>query len=256
MWNVSTGALLRRYNINGPNSGSIVAFSPDGGRLLAMSVHNDSISIWNVATGVHLVTLAALSSAQVVNRAEFSPDGAIVMLFSSDSVQIWDSYTGEHLVNLQGLVTSACFSPNGKYLAIGFSDHTVQLCMARNAEVLETFWGHEDKVAGVMFSPDSKRLLSYGFDGRVLIRPLTNYRLPALHSTRSSSTRRRVPHQGDFQQWHSPTSLVSQQARSLYTPQGPRESIHSHPLVGDWVTEPGMFVSLGINAFYSSGNNL
>ncbi|MGP3924688.1 nSTAND1 domain-containing NTPase [Streptomyces sp. 8N616] len=62
-------------------------------------------------------------------------------------------------------VNAVAFSPDGKLLATGSSDHTVKLWNAADHRLLATLRGHTDLVLSVAFSPDGK-LLATGSNDR------------------------------------------------------------------------------------------
>ncbi len=67
----------------------------------------------------------------------------------------------------EGLVSSLAFSLDGKYIASGSYDKTVQLWDLEGNPIGKPFWGHEDVVYAVAFSPDGKYIASGGFDNNV-----------------------------------------------------------------------------------------
>jgi hypothetical protein len=65
--------------------------------------------------------------------------------------------------HLEG-VTSVCFSPDGKRLATGSSDHTAKIWDLESGKVSLTLEGHSSSVLSVSFSPDGKRLATGSSD--------------------------------------------------------------------------------------------
>lgn len=64
-------------------------------------------------------------------------------------------------------VKSVAFSPDGKMIALGSADSTVQLWSAATGECLQTFDDHTGWVNSVAFSPDGKTVVSASYDKTV-----------------------------------------------------------------------------------------
>ncbi|GAM52229.1 hypothetical protein EBME_0692 [bacterium endosymbiont of Mortierella elongata FMR23-6] len=60
-------------------------------------------------------------------------------------------------------VRACCYSPDGRWLAVT-QDYTIQLYDAHALELIYTFEGHISMVNSVVFSPDSKMLVSVSWD--------------------------------------------------------------------------------------------
>jgi len=70
-----------------------VAFSPDG-RTLASGSEDNTIKLWNVATGKNTATLKG--HTDIVWSVSFSPDGKTLASGSSNNtVKLWDVKTGK-----------------------------------------------------------------------------------------------------------------------------------------------------------------
>ena len=147
-----------------------VVYSPDG-RYLASGSGDDTIKIWEVATGKELRTLTGHSS--LVSSVVYSPDGRYLAGGSWDNtIKIWEVATGKELRTLNGhsdWVESVVYSPDGRYLASGSRDNTIKIWEVATGKQLRTLTGHSSPVFSVAYSPDGRYLASGSYDNTIKI---------------------------------------------------------------------------------------
>ena len=179
LWNVATGEHIK--TLRGPNKAnnerlydhgeevSNLTFSPDG-TILASSNYNDTIKLWNVATGEYIrgLTGHAGGLGGAVSSLAFHPDGTLLAsggYYSSYpnkymDIHLWDVATGEHIKKFTkhiGIVYSLVFSPDGTILASGGSTN-IHLWDVATGERIGMLEEHEGLVHSLAFSQDGTTL--------------------------------------------------------------------------------------------------
>ena len=166
-------------------SGVLMLLSPDT-RLLANTTTDwknkiDQIQLWDTATGKLSHTLTG--HTRWVKSIAFSADSE--RLVSSDgyeTIRLWDTATGKlkSVLNWKhGTSThTLAFSPNGRFIASGHYDgvklwdNTAGRQQQRSDAIGDyqhtlALHGHKDYVSELVFSPDSKTLLTGSKDGTI-----------------------------------------------------------------------------------------
>jgi WD40 repeat protein len=146
-------------------SGTItaLAFSPDS-KWLAWSGYDDTIVIWNSATGAEERKLTWPRPANTpFTELTFNPDGTHLTAIAEGKVKIWDLRTGKtSSIDLHARILSITYSPDGKaWAAITFDPHedslaTIEIRDAGTGKILRTiptkWWG----VTGVSITHDGQ----------------------------------------------------------------------------------------------------
>jgi len=139
MLDATTGRQVASY---GQHAGivHVVDWSPDG-TYIAVGSSDTTVQIWNVITGNNIYNYTG-HSVDVFALA-WSPDSKRIASGSGDgTVQVWDATTGNHEYTYRGhvdyyighftsaAVNAVAWSPDGKMIASGASDKTVQVWVA------------------------------------------------------------------------------------------------------------------------------
>jgi serine/threonine protein kinase len=147
------------------NSVYSVAISPDG-QTLASGSSDNTIKVWNLATGWEIRTLKGHSGW--VYSLAFSPDGETLASGSLDkTIKLWNLATGREIRILKGhsdSVLSVAIIYDGEILASGSTDNTIKLWNLTTGHQIRTLHEHSSSVNSVAISPDGNILASGSVD--------------------------------------------------------------------------------------------
>ena len=149
-------------------------FSPDG-KLLAVVTSDtpQAVQLYDAAMGTHLRVLA-LEKRLV--RWAFSPDSKRIATTERDNaIRLYDVVTTKrvwsHIVTLnnpyENYTSGVAFSPDGKTVAAGATDHLIYFCDAASGEEVGRLRGHHWYPWCLAFTADGKTLYSAGWDGAI-----------------------------------------------------------------------------------------
>ncbi len=175
LWHVADGQPAGEFKGHADSLYAAV-LSPDG-KLLATSSYDQQIKLWDAATGKELRTLSGHNDA--VFDLAFRPDGKILASASGDrTVKLWDVASGERLDTFgQPTKEQYCvaFSPDGKRVAAGGVDNRIRVWQISEEGKENTNplayarFAHEGAVVKLVYSADSKTLVSAGEDRTVKV---------------------------------------------------------------------------------------
>ena len=133
-----TGKLLQTLRGH-TDTVTLVAFSPDGSRLLSAAA-DGSVRTWDASTGN---PQAVMEHGSPVTNAQFSPDGSRVLtITAADEVFLWDAGSGQRLAMLKGhigAVLSATFSRDGARVLTTGRDGTAKIFSASQTDLVRTY---------------------------------------------------------------------------------------------------------------------
>jgi hypothetical protein len=105
-----------------------VAYSPDGRRIASAS-GDQSLKVWDAATGRELLTLRGHTAS--VQGVAYSPDGRRIASAGNDgTAKLWDAATGQEALTLRvqsPFVFGVAYSPDGRHIALTVG-RTVLVC--------------------------------------------------------------------------------------------------------------------------------
>ncbi|MDP2854179.1 MAG: caspase family protein [Smithellaceae bacterium] len=145
-----------------------VGLSSDGKQIISGGNINNSLKLWDAATGRQSQALAG--DTDVVYAVAFSPDVRYgVSGSANNTIKLWDGTTGKEIKAFAGqtkddLVLSVAFSSDSRHILSGGSDNTLKLWDIATGREIKTFSGHAGWVTSVAFSPDGRYALSGSLD--------------------------------------------------------------------------------------------
>jgi WD40 repeat protein/beta-lactamase regulating signal transducer with metallopeptidase domain len=173
IWDVKSGALLKRLE-SGTCGIKHLAFSHDG-QLLAGTSFEPILCVWNVASGERFGrSLQGHTDAPSLLR--FLPGDERLATASDDgTVHLWDINSSKlqrviaHEPDAKGytrMIRGMAVSNDGRYIASSCLDDTVRVWEADTGREVHRVKGHGNLGGrrSVRFTPDNKRLVSWGDD--------------------------------------------------------------------------------------------
>jgi WD40 repeat protein len=149
-----------------------LAFSPNG-RILATAGQDGSVGLWDTQTFRKIKDLVdRRGAAGAVNGIAFSPDNPTIVTATAGKqagVTFWnlDNYTAFPVPVDTGPVHAIAFSPDGRRLATGSNNGSVQIWDTTSRRPIVTETEHTDEVLAVAFSPDGRTLATGSADASV-----------------------------------------------------------------------------------------
>ncbi len=166
-----TGRELFTFQSHSDRINNLV-FSPDN-KWLASGSYDKTLRVWDVQTGQEIRTIKGPYDLNSYNGqgVAFSPNGKRLAGVSGNTVKIWDAQmeSNPKTFNIEGNV--GAISSDFKQLASGSrawpgtgpgtaAEMPVMIWDEKSGQQTKTLKGHTNRISGVIFSPDGKRLAS------------------------------------------------------------------------------------------------
>ena len=162
IWDTTTNKEVLKLKVGRVHS---VAYSPDG-KYLAAGADSGQVWVWEVPAGKELHSLKGHTKS--VFSVAFAPDGKRLASAGDTTVRLWDLESGKEAEQFKTEVPtgkkfapwvhSVAFSRDGKWLASGNGDGTVDLREAKTGKRVHRIAVHTQAVLGLAFDPDSRHL--------------------------------------------------------------------------------------------------
>lgn len=177
IWDIETPKIVRTIQ---PTNGLInsVSVSHDNKRLLTANVQQRVIQVWALDTGKELLipgTNGQLSAfldfrtkGGMLWTAIFSPYHDSILSVGGRDARLWNGMTAkqEMAFHPHGVVASASFSPDGKWLVTGSWDNSAKIWNAQTGHAEKKLEKkHQGFVNTARYSPNGKQILTASDDG-------------------------------------------------------------------------------------------
>jgi WD40 repeat protein len=141
--------------------------------------------VWEVTTDASSVQFKAFTPKLPSQEFEyqgwpkaFTPDGRQVVTVgrqSNPSAYVWDLTSGAETTRVVESVSSATFSPDGRWLITGHTDGTIREWLMDAKEAVRLPHGDDVQVQTVAYSPDGKWLATGSSDGNARVFQTTDW---------------------------------------------------------------------------------
>jgi WD40 repeat protein len=130
LWDVESGAQIRRFETDAPSPVHSVVYSPDG-RYVLGGQEDERIIVWDIETGEIVRVFTENHGIIDLGMVDMGADERTVVSSSWDGeVLVWDLPTGQVLhrfASRANLPTYPVITPDGRYVLAGSQDFTITM---------------------------------------------------------------------------------------------------------------------------------
>jgi WD40 repeat protein len=158
IWSMRAGTVV--HDLKMPNHYIDLAFSPDSKNLAAAGVHNDTVGIWDVATG-KLAERQLAGDSISASSVAYSPDGKLFAAARGDRIRIWDLATGRSITTLTGhsaSVRQVLFTADSQRIVTASTDNSAKVWDLATSREVTTIRGNGRPLHSISLRPNSNEL--------------------------------------------------------------------------------------------------
>lgn len=177
VWNIGSDAPLLEALFLQTHIADVeaVAVAPDGQRFASAGTQALTTATQNTDNAALLWDFESVSQVAAFDDAtaridtlRFSPDGAqVTAVTDAGDLLVWSVAAPETPLLTGSGATTAVYSSNGQFLAVGRTSGAIDVLNATDGTAITTLTGHLGAVRSLAFSPDNRLLLSGSDDGTV-----------------------------------------------------------------------------------------
>ena len=186
---VATGKAL--FELEGHTAQVLdIGYSPDGQRIVTAS-EDRTARVWRATTGKSIAVLP--HDAEVI-WATFSPGGRWIVTCTSEGkrIHVWDAASYKKIAEIDSQSEELAFSPDGNFLVSTSGEGTAEVFETRTGARVAELTGRTGPVRSPGFSPNGRRVVTAGLDGKVDLYP---FNLGGATTQLVALARERVPRQ-------------------------------------------------------------
>lgn len=154
----------KSYQMSREHRGKItaLAFSPDG-KILASGSADKSIILWQAGPVLKKMRFLKGHTSDVIHVFFYQKEDVLASVSQDQTVRFWEIKTGKVLRTFslgQEQITSASFSPDGRFLTVGTWDGSTKLFIAKTGVLRRVYQGHQGAVVALAFWPKENEVFA------------------------------------------------------------------------------------------------